>query len=49
MAEELYDYLLAECSKTIPNTAGGEFGADMKVSLINNGPFTIVLDSADLK
>ena len=49
MAEELYEYLLAECSKTIPNTAGGEFGADMKVSLINNGPFTIVLDSADLK
>ena len=49
MAEELYDYLLAECSKVIPNTAGGEFGADMKVSLINNGPFTVVLDSADLK
>lgn len=49
MAEELYDYLLAECSKVISNTAGGEFGADMKVSLINNGPFTVVLDSADLK
>lgn len=48
MAEDLYDYLLAECAKSV-ETAGGEFGADMKVSLINNGPFTIVLDSADLK
>ena len=48
MAEDLYDYLLEECAKSV-ETAGGEFGADMKVSLINNGPFTIVLDSADLK
>ncbi len=49
LAEELYDYLMEECRKVIPDTAGGKFGADMKVSLINNGPFTIILDSADLK
>lgn len=49
LAEELYDYLMEECRKIIPDTAGGKFGADMKVSLINNGPFTIILDSSDLK
>lgn len=49
LASELYDYIITECSKKLPKVEKGEFGADMKVSLINDGPFTIVLDSADLK
>lgn len=48
-AEELYEYIISEVSKEIPNTSHGSFGADMKVSLINDGPFTIYFDSKDLK
>ena len=44
MAKELYDYIIAECSKSF-RTQTGVFGADMKVSLTNDGPFTIILDS----
>ncbi len=48
-ANDLYEYILSELSDTyhIP-TQSGEFGADMKVSLINDGPFTVMLDSAEL-
>lgn len=48
-ANELYEYILNELHDTydIP-TESGSFGADMQVSLINDGPFTIMLDSADL-
>jgi len=47
-AEELYEYIIEAChEKEIP-VATGSFGADMKVSLENDGPFTIVLDSAAL-
>ena len=45
MAEDMYDYILAECRKCVPVVEKGSFGADMKVSLVNDGPFTIVLDS----
>ena len=48
MAEELYEYIILECKKTVPVVEQGSFGADMKVSLINDGPFTIVLDSEQL-
>ena len=48
MAEELYEYIISECKKTVPIVEQGSFGADMKVSLINDGPFTIVLDSEQL-
>ena len=48
MAKELYEYIIAECKKSVPNVAQGEFGADMKVDLLNDGPFTILLDSAEL-
>ena len=47
-ARELYEYLLKECRKEIPKTECGVFGADMKVSLINDGPFTIILDSEEI-
>lgn len=45
MANELYEYILKKCKEQFPNIQQGEFGADMKVSLINDGPFTILLDS----
>lgn len=48
MANELYLYMIEECKKQVKNVQTGEFGADMKVSLLNDGPFTIILDSADL-
>lgn len=48
LAEELYEYIIQECKKNVPVVETGSFGADMKVSLINDGPFTIVLDSDTL-
>ena len=48
MANALYEYILRECRKTIPDTQCGEFGACMEVSLINDGPFTILLDSNEI-
>ena len=48
LANEIYEYIISECRKQVPKVEKGEFGADMKVSLINDGPFTIVLDSKDL-
>lgn len=44
MAEELYEYMIGEAKKTVPTVEHGIFGADMKVSLVNDGPFTILLD-----
>lgn len=48
MAEELYEYIIAKCKEQVPVVERGRFGADMKVSLINDGPFTIVLNSEEL-
>ena len=45
MAEEMYEYIIAECKKEIENVQVGIFGADMKVQLLNDGPFTVLLDS----
>lgn len=42
-AEKLYDYIVAETRKTGINVETGIFGADMKVSLVNDGPFTVDL------
>ena len=44
-AKALYEYFLAKAAEAGIPTAHGEFGADMKVSLINDGPFTIMYDS----
>ncbi len=43
-AQELYLYFLKVCKRRLGNVEAGEFGADMKVDLINDGPFTVVLD-----
>ena len=48
MAEELYLYMLDKCRELFGKVECGQFGADMKVSLINDGPFTIVLDSNEI-
>lgn len=48
MANELYEDVLEACRKQVPVVEKGIFGADMKIELENDGPFTIVLDSRDL-
>lgn len=48
MAEEMYEYIIDRCKEQVPVVERGKFGADMKVSLVNDGPFTIVLDSERL-
>lgn len=47
-ANELYEYIINEVAKRGFKTEHGRFGADMKVSLLNDGPFTILLDSAEI-
>ena len=47
-AQKLYERFLEICRDQVDVVEHGEFGAEMKVSLINDGPFTIVLDSKDL-
>lgn len=46
--ERLYEYFYEQARLEYPAAAHGEFGADMKVELLNDGPFTIVLDTAQL-
>lgn len=47
-ASEMYDYILKKCEEEIPHVAHGIFGAHMEVSLVNDGPFTVILDSDEL-
>ena len=47
-ANELYEYIIDLCKKEVSVVEKGVFGEDMKVSLINDGPFTIVLDSEEI-
>ena len=48
MAEQLYEYAAERCRKYVKKVEQGRFGAHMKVSLVNDGPFTVVLDSEEL-
>ncbi len=48
-AERLYELFCDMCKKEIPSVKKGIFGADMKVALVNDGPFTVVLECADGK
>ena len=48
MANELYEYIIKRCKESVPVVEKGVFGAHMNVSLLNNGPFTILLDSTEL-
>ncbi len=47
-ANEMYEYIISECKKSVPIVERGIFGADMKVELLNDGPFTVILDSDEL-
>ena len=46
-AERLYEYFLEECRKEFGKVEHGIFGAEMKVSLENDGPFTVIWDSRE--
>ena len=48
MANEMYEYIIAKCREQVETVETGEFGEDMKVELLNDGPFTILLDSDQL-
>ena len=47
-ANRLYEYIIEQTRQSLANVQTGIFGADMKVSLVNDGPFTIMLDSEEL-
>ena len=48
MANEIYEHIVKRSEELFAKTQTGEFGADMKVTLTNDGPFTIVLDSKEI-
>lgn len=48
MANEMYEYILRQCAQSVPVVEKGVFGAHMDVTLTNEGPFTIILDSDEL-
>ena len=47
-AEALYEYILERCRERVPVVEKGMFGEEMHVELLNDGPFTIILDSEKL-
>jgi len=47
-ANAMYEYIIDKCRERVPVVETGSFGAEMKVSLVNDGPFTILLDSEKL-
>lgn len=48
MANAMYEYIIEKCRESVSDVQTGQFGADMKVQLLNDGPFTILLDSDTL-
>ena len=48
IASSFYEYIIAKFKDTVPVVQQGIFGAEMKVSLVNDGPFTVMLDSEEL-
>ena len=48
MASPMYDFVLQEAEKYVAGVQRGVFGADMKIELVNDGPFTIILDSDEI-
>ena len=47
-ANRLYEYIVDKCRQKVSKVNTGEFGAQMQVSLVNEGPFTVILDSDEL-
>ncbi|NLZ71094.1 MAG: D-tyrosyl-tRNA(Tyr) deacylase [Clostridiaceae bacterium] len=48
LGEKMYEYFLDLAKQEFPQVQHGEFGADMSVEIVNDGPFTIILDTQDL-
>lgn len=48
MANDLYEYIIRKCKEEVRDVERGEFGAMMHVELLNEGPLTIILDSAEM-
>ncbi|MCH5280221.1 MAG: D-tyrosyl-tRNA(Tyr) deacylase [Lachnospiraceae bacterium] len=48
VAEQMYEYIIQKCRESGLTVETGSFGADMKVKLVNDGPFTIMLDSEEI-
>ncbi len=48
MANRIYEHVVERCRSYADKVEHGIFGADMKVSLVNDGPFTLILDSEEL-
>lgn len=48
MAERLYRHIIQQCRQEIDTVEEGRFGAEMKVSILNDGPFTVLLDSDEI-
>ncbi|HCI18319.1 MAG TPA: D-tyrosyl-tRNA(Tyr) deacylase [Lachnospiraceae bacterium] len=48
MANDLYEYIIRKCKEEVRDVERGEFGAMMHVELLNEGPFTIILDSTEM-
>lgn len=47
IANELYEYIITKCREQIPVVEKGIFGADMKIDLRNDGPFTVIIETDD--
>lgn len=47
-ANTLYEYIIEKCKERVDVVEQGEFGAEMKVELLNDGPFTVILDSEQI-
>lgn len=47
-ANELYEYIINLCRQEVFDVQTGSFGADMKIKLLNDGPFTVILDSKEI-
>jgi len=48
MANAMYEYIIGKCRESGMRVETGSFGADMKVELLNDGPFTVILDSEEI-
>ena len=48
LANALYERIIARCREIVPEVGRGVFGAEMKVELVNDGPFTVILDSEEI-
>lgn len=47
-ANALYEYIIEKCKERVDVVEQGEFGAEMKVELLNDGPFTVIMDSEQI-